>query len=495
MTKNFKPFNRKAVRPRRKTPIKGNLVQTPTTTTNTRTGFTVVEQTALAVAQLTRAKSHWEPNYLSNYTPVFPMDRNLLFRVLSVQSETYKTKRMENFILRTIERWADSGMPIVASMDKFFNIYVIKGDGPVYPTIVSHTDTVHDIVPNDEYIVRSNGKYMWAENPKSNNSPQGVGGDDKVGIFIALSMLRDLPNCKAVFFADEEVGCKGSNNASMKFFEDSSLVLQCDRRGNDDFVYEIMGKTLYSTDFAAVVNPILDKFDYSPSRGGMTDVWQLRVKGLDVVSANMSCGYFSPHTWWETVGLLDVQRCYDLVQMICTELGNERWEFPVPPVKTWTSSYQTVDKETGELVTKTTTYTYDADEDDYEWGALYTDNRYGWGDPDYRFVQTKKNPELRNGFTPTDYDSTSSLSNEWNAVQQSLFGVESKTRRVSDVIQMTDEVANKVVELTTGAPSCSTCGTEGFVYWEEDNSTWMCANCLQEVDDPFGSQEEQRLDA
>lgn len=271
----------------------------------------------------------WEPDYLAKYTAVYPMDKNLLFRVLSVQTDSGKTQRMEKFILDFVRRLEADGQPISAVSTGSGNIYVIKGAGPVYPTIVAHTDTVHDIVPNDEYQVRSNGKVMWATNPKTGMST-GIGGDDKVGIFVALSMLRDLPTCKAAFFVDEEIGCVGSSLATPDFFADSAFVLQCDRKGNEDFVDRIMGTELYGAEFATAIKTTLADFGYSETLGGMTDVWQLKELGVDVACMNMSCGYFSPHSRWETVGILDVQRCYDLVQTLCQNLGDVRWSHTVP---------------------------------------------------------------------------------------------------------------------------------------------------------------------
>ena len=355
-----------------------NLVALPETT-GTQTGFQKMDSTATSAQKATQGTGgttikvgktssvqySWEPDYLDKYEAVFPMDKNLLFRTLSVQTDSRKTKRMEGFIVKFVERLAAAGMDIRYTHTTSGNIYVTKGAGPIYPTIVAHTDTVHDIVPNDEYEVRSNGKIMWAHNPKL-GTWTGIGGDDKVGVFIALSMLRDLPTAKAAFFVDEEIGCIGSSLAAMEFFVDRAFVLQCDRRGNDDFVDRIFGTDLYGPEFATAIKDTLARFGYTPTTGGLTDVVTLKEQGLDVACANMSCGYFSPHSRWETVGLLDVQRCYDLVQTLCENFGAVRWEH-VAEEPAWK-------KRVGHYTSKGITYEYDLDSPYRPWN----DGGTGW---------------------------------------------------------------------------------------------------------------------
>ena len=228
-----------------------------------------------------------EQGMTKEYTAVNPIDKNLLFLTLSVQSESRRTHWMEKFIFRFVQKLQIDGQVITCAADKAGNIYITKGVADLYPTMVSHMDTVHDIVPGSEYQVRSDGTKMWAVNPKDGKDT-GIGGDDKVGVFVTLSLLRALPVFKAAFFVDEEIGCVGSNMADMTFFDDSSLVLQCDRKGANDFVDNIMGTDLYGEGFSQEVEPILDAYGYDAGSGGMTDVWQLKENGLTVACANMS---------------------------------------------------------------------------------------------------------------------------------------------------------------------------------------------------------------
>jgi tripeptide aminopeptidase len=325
MTRNYRPWRRG--NGKSNTRSRRNVTALPASA-----GSIVGKTTGVEVTQTTKVhgvytsyKGWYEQTMTKDYTAVNPMDKNLLFLTMSVQSESRATYWMEKFILRFCEKLINEGQEISCSVDKVGNIYVTKGVSDLYPTMVAHTDTVHDIVPSREYQVRSDRQKMWAVNPKTGQD-QGIGGDDKVGIFVALSLLRELPVFKAAFFVDEEIGCVGSRVADMTFFEDSSLVLQCDRKGTSDFVDNIMGTPLYGEGFAQEIEPLLTQFGYKSGDGGMTDVWQLKENGLNVACANMSSGYFRPHTRWEYVGLNDVQRCYDLCFAVVTQLGDKRWE-------------------------------------------------------------------------------------------------------------------------------------------------------------------------
>ena len=328
MTGNFKPWKRG--NNRSNTRSYRNIAALPASTEKIiekGTGIQTIHRQTTRVDYTSYGNSgYWqEQTMLKAYDAINLMDKNLLFLTLSVQSASHQTYFMEKFIYRFVDKLIDEGQDILMSSDGSNNIYITKGKAEVYPTMVAHMDTVHSIVPSKNYQIRSDGERMWAMDPQTGKN-MGIGGDDKIGIFIALAMLRDLPVFKCVFFVDEEIGCVGSGLADITFFDNSSLVLQCDRKGTSDFVDNIMGTPLYGEGFAQEVEPILTRFGYTSGDGGMTDVWQLKENGLKVACANMSAGYFRPHTSSEYIGIATVQRCYDLCFAILTEMGNLRWE-------------------------------------------------------------------------------------------------------------------------------------------------------------------------
>jgi hypothetical protein len=170
-------------------------------------------------------------------------------------------------------------------------------------------DSVHKI-GSDLSIIEYNGM-LTGFNGKTMQQT-GIGGDDKVGIYIALKCLEKYDNIKLAFFVDEERGCIGSGQAWMDFFKDCRFVLQADRRGNKDFVVNASGTKLSSKAFKKSVGPILNEFGYSFSDGMMTDVMMLKQKGLGVSCANVSCGYYRPHADDEYVVVSEVEHCLEL---------------------------------------------------------------------------------------------------------------------------------------------------------------------------------------
>ena len=164
------------------------------------------------------------------------MKNDFLAKVMKVQSTSYQTQRMAKFICKTLK---SDGLGY--TKDRYGNIYVAKGDADIYPTMVCHIDTVHEI-NNNARIVQAGDKMFSIDS--TNCHRIGIGGDDKVGIYITLCCLRQFDNFKAVFFLDEEVGCVGSSQSNFEFFEDSSIVLECDRKGYGDFVTDISGTKL-----------------------------------------------------------------------------------------------------------------------------------------------------------------------------------------------------------------------------------------------------------
>jgi hypothetical protein len=150
----------------------------------------------------------------------------------------------------------------------------------------------------------------------------GIGGDDKVGIYIALKCLEQFENIKVAFFVDEERGCIGSSEADMNFFKDCRFVLQADRRGKGDFITNASGTDLSSAEFQKAVQPYLTLYGFKKERGMMTDVMTLKENGLGVACANVSCGYYRPHSKDEYIVVADVENTLNLFKSIIKNLKN-----------------------------------------------------------------------------------------------------------------------------------------------------------------------------
>jgi putative aminopeptidase FrvX len=245
--------------------------------------------------------------------------KNNLIKTLNVQTTSYNTKNMIKFIFKEVSEIPNCSIEL--NQD---NIYITKGENTKkYPCVIAHTDTVHDIVDNFKIYSSNNSLFSINQNTLER---VGIGGDDKVGVFIALELLKFEKNIKIVFFADEEVGCIGSSLAKMNFFDDVGFILQCDRQGYGDFINQISNVNLYSKQFSQKIKPLLKKYNFKETNGGMTDVYQLKLNGLNISVANMSCGYYDPHTENEFVHIPHVYFTLQLCKEIINLCKNKKWE-------------------------------------------------------------------------------------------------------------------------------------------------------------------------
>lgn len=197
--------------------------------------------------------------------------------------------------------------------DECGNIYATKGDAEHYPCVVAHMDEVHQRKPKGYRPINFKGEVIFGYDIYRKKFV-GTGADDKNGIWICLKLLKSEPVLKCVFFVQEEVGRIGSGRCHMSFFDDCRYVLQCDRRGDDDFITRIEGTELCSQEF---IEDALEKsYGYGTTDGLVTDVYTLKRRGLNVSCANISCGYYNPHTDDEFTRISDLRKCLKFVRNI-----------------------------------------------------------------------------------------------------------------------------------------------------------------------------------
>ena len=228
----------------------------------------------------------------------------LLKEVLALQSETYQEWRVFAFVIRFLKN-----NNIDFFVDKTGSIYATKGESEIYPCVVSHMDTVAPIV-EDKTIMELNG-CLFAMNGVTMERID-IGGDDLVGVHNCLRTLLEFDDVKAVFFRGEEVGCNGSYEADVHFFDDCSFVLQFDRKGNEGFVINACGTELSSKEFQWSIEGILNNYGYSFVNGGMTDVMALKEIGVSCNVANIECGYYNPHSDESFVVIKEVEKALQM---------------------------------------------------------------------------------------------------------------------------------------------------------------------------------------
>ena len=236
----------------------------------------------------------------------------LLYSILEIASESGDQSAMQTFLFSYGEQ-----MGYICDSDAEGNIYMTKGTAESYPCAVAHMDTVHAIEDGGITILLIDGK-LTGFNPKTMEQT-GIGGDDKCGIYAALRAMLALPECKAVFFVDEEIGCRGSGDCDIDFFKDCRYVLQADRRGAFDWVTDISGP-LGSEAFQEAVAPHLGAHGFKPVNGMMSDVMALRDSNVGVSVANMSAAYYNPHQRCEYIHIAELENVISLMIAIMTNV-------------------------------------------------------------------------------------------------------------------------------------------------------------------------------
>lgn len=196
-----------------------------------------------------------------------------------------------------------------------------EGDSPYM--LVAHLDTVHRELSS---II------CYSENCDYMMSPQGIGGDDRCGVFIILALLNKLPFKPYVLFtmAEEKggLGAKAFIDYACEHIDipDLKYIVEYDRKGNNDCVfYQCDNK-----DFTKFV----ESFGFKEAYGSFSDISVIAPE-FGAAAVNISSGYFNPHTQYEYVCVSDMINIIERsVEMLCAECDAfEYIEKPKPVYK------------------------------------------------------------------------------------------------------------------------------------------------------------------
>ena len=194
-------------------------------------------------------------------------------------------------------------------VDDSGNMLITKGCSETYPCVVAHIDQVQKKHSDDFKAIEAEGMIIGFS--MSQREQQGLGADDKNGVWIALECLKRYDTLKIAFFVGEEVGCIGSNACELSFFDNVRFVIQADRRGAHDIITSVYYTDLCSEDFLRDCG--CELFGFSQAEGMLTDVYTLKERGLNVSCINLSCGYYEPHTDREFTVIEDLLNTRDFV--------------------------------------------------------------------------------------------------------------------------------------------------------------------------------------
>lgn len=165
---------------------------------------------------------------------------NLLKKLYEIHSPSRNERAMKKFIKGYVKKHIPG---VTFRSDHVGNLYMTRGISETYPCIVAHLDQVQREHSKDFKAIETED-IIFGYSPK-NRRREGLGADDKNGIWIALKCLEKYECIKVAFFVSEEIGCIGSRNADMNFFEDTRFVIEPDRRGYEDLIIDISFTSLW----------------------------------------------------------------------------------------------------------------------------------------------------------------------------------------------------------------------------------------------------------
>lgn len=174
---------------------------------------------------------------------------------------------------------------------------LIPGDAPIM--LVAHLDTVHP-EPVKTIIKSEDGNIL--------SSPQGIGGDDRCGVYALVKIYEEARMKPWLLFAcDEEIGYVGAEIFCKDYWKgvygkgvlpdelwDLKAIIEIDRKGSNDAVYYDCANEEFEV--------YISSKGFVTDTGIFSDITALG-PGLDVAAVNLSSGYYNPHTLDEYINL------------------------------------------------------------------------------------------------------------------------------------------------------------------------------------------------
>lgn len=166
--------------------------------------------------------------------------------------------------------------------------YVLAiGNIPVM--LVAHVDTVFPSPPVHVYRNATNMNLLFGDN--------GLGADDRAGVWAIMKILQHGLRPTVFFVTDEEIGALGTE----KFIKNHrspvtklNYIIELDRRGTNDCVF-------YDCHNKKFTNYI-QKFGWATAKGIFSDISVL-CPAWGIAGVNLSVGYRNEHTPYETLDI------------------------------------------------------------------------------------------------------------------------------------------------------------------------------------------------
>jgi len=193
------------------------------------------------------------------------------------------------------------------------NEYVFaEGDIPI--ALVAHLDTVFDKPPTEIYYDKEAG-VMW--------SPQGLGADDRAGVFAIMNIIMSGLRPHVIFTTDEEWGGIGARwliyDHPIQPFKELKYIIELDRANkNDACFYDCL-----TQDF---IDYIEKETGFIETKGLYSDISEL-CPSWEIPGVNLSIGYVGEHLETERLFVPSMLKTIGVVKELLKKKSPDfKWE-------------------------------------------------------------------------------------------------------------------------------------------------------------------------
>jgi hypothetical protein len=194
---------------------------------------------------------------------------------------------------------------------------VVKNDRYTYAignipiALVAHLDTVY-MNRVEDIFYDPDKEVIW--------SPQGLGADDRAGVFAIIQIIRAGYRPHIIFTTDEEKGGVGAKYLSKQEcpFKDLKYLIELDRRGSKDCVFYDVDNSIFTK--------YIESFGFEESWGTFSDISYF-APDWKKCAVNLSVGYYEEHSYAEHLKLKELQETIDKVCKMLSEKSIPDFEY------------------------------------------------------------------------------------------------------------------------------------------------------------------------
>ena len=212
----------------------------------------------------------------------------------------------QNQLMRAVIAYLRGRYPVIYDTD-----YYVMAEGQLPVLLVAHLDTVFKTPPHDIYYDKTKN-VMW--------SPQGLGADDRAGVFAILQLIDAGLRPSVLFTTGEEQMGVGANVLIRDYpkcpYREIEYIIELDRQGEKDSVY-------YGCDNKRFERFINSK-GFVTDEGTFSDI-SIIAPAWKIAAVNLSVGYLNEHCHIETLNWLwlsqTINKIYNLLKWEAANLN------------------------------------------------------------------------------------------------------------------------------------------------------------------------------